>query len=78
MVLMAVNDLHVKVERAGGRGVLPSHATLQQRNALAIHLATLREAGHSVVADEVLEFGEPSGAIRITHFLSCKRCSEDV
>jgi hypothetical protein len=71
-------NLLTTVERAGGRAVLDKSATLEERNALATHLIALRAAGHLLAADEVTEYGEPSGAIRVTHFLTCEACKKGV
>jgi hypothetical protein len=70
------DTLLTRLERAGGRGVLDSTATREERNALALYLIALRKQGHAIVADEVMECGELSGAIRVTHFLSCERCKK--
>lgn len=64
------------LEHAGAHAVLPRTAARIEKEALALHLASLKAAGHAVQADEVIEFGEPSGDIRIFHSLSCIVCAK--
>lgn len=69
-----MNDLLIRLERAGGVGILPRTAPYSDKKALSLHLAALKAQGHSVVADEVYEQGQVSGDLRITHYLSCGAC----
>lgn len=70
------SGLLTNIERPGTT-LSPRSATLKEREALSLHLAALRTAGHAVIADEVFECGEPVGDIRVFHFKTCVRCKED-
>jgi hypothetical protein len=72
-----MSNLLTILEKAGGIGMLPASATLAERNVLAAHLAALKAQGHAVSADEVIVNRDVSGELRIIHFLSCKKCSEE-
>ena len=69
-----MSDLLTTLEKAGGSGLLPRSASYKEREALALHLAALKAQGHAIVADEVFEHNEPSGDLRVWHYLSCKAC----
>lgn len=66
-----MSTLLTDLERPGS-AILPQGASLEERAALAIHLGTLKAQGHAISADEVFEHKEPSGAIRVIHFLTCQ------
>jgi hypothetical protein len=67
-----------RLEHAGGSGILPASATLQERLALSLHLVALKKAGHAVVADEVYESGgmDDHGELRIIHYRTCTACKK--
>lgn len=71
-----MSDLLTKLERAGGSGLLPGKATLQERAALSIHLSVLRAQHHAVIADEVFDENNESQGVRCWHFLTCVACKE--
>lgn len=75
MVLMELSTLLANLTDAGGAGILPKSATLEERKALERHLAALKAANHAVTADEVYEHGEATGEIRAFHYLSCQACA---
>jgi hypothetical protein len=67
------NDLLTLVEKPGSY-VLDASATLAERSAFALHLMALKSQGHAVMADEVVDDGKQTGAIRVFHYLSCVKC----
>lgn len=64
-----------QIERPG-TVLFPRSSTLKEREALSLALGALRTQGHAVVADEVFEQGEPSGAVRVFHYTTCVACKE--
>lgn len=71
-----MTDFLTYLELPGSRGILPCTATRQEREALSLHLAALKAQGHAIACDEIMEFGDSSGGLRVTHFLSCERCKK--
>jgi hypothetical protein len=67
-----------RLNKAGGQAMLPSSATLAEREALSAYVANLRKFGHAIASDEVIESNEPSGAVRIFHYLTCRVCQKEV
>ena len=66
-------DALTQIETAGSVVTVPVGV---DRLNLALHLGALRSQGHALVADEVITHGELQGAIRVTHYLTCKACEE--
>jgi len=70
-------DFLSKLNKSGAQALLPASATLFEREQLAKYIGKLKALGHALICDEVTESGELAGAIKICHYLSCKRCAED-
>jgi hypothetical protein len=70
-----MTNLLTHLEQPGAIAILPHHATFAERHSLALHLAALRTAGHAITADELMEYGESTGSLRIVHYKSCNHPS---
>ena len=73
-----MSDLLTTLETAGGQGVLHAAAPLSERNALHLHVQALKAQGHAVVVNEVIENGEYRGTLNVLHYLSCRKCIEEM
>lgn len=67
-------DFLTNLKHAGAQSLLPRSATRAEREALALHLHTLRAQGHALAVDETFEHGETTGDIRILHYKTCVQC----
>jgi len=71
-------DFFSKLNKSGAQALLPSSATLFEREQLSAYVAKLRRYGHAISSDEVRESGEESGAIRVIHYKTCRACAKGV
>lgn len=78
MIIENKSGLLTHIERAGTFIVMLASASRAEREALSLHLAALRAAGHAVVADEVWRHGESTGDVCVTHYASCVACKRTV
>ena len=69
-------DFLSRLNTAGAQALLPSSATLFEREQLAAYVAKLRKFGHAISSDEVRESGEESGAIMVIHYKTCRACTK--
>lgn len=68
-------DILTLIEQCGAHVNIAPGAVDGQ--ALANHLLAMRVAGHAVVADEVFTSANVSLGVRVTHYLSCRKCKGD-
>ena len=73
------STLLTRLEKAGGSGILPARATLEERRLVAAHLVALKQTGHAIQADESpLAPGQENGDLRIIHYRTCTACKKGV